>query len=646
MLTPFLPPRQRPLVALMVAVVVAALVVLFRQMQPADRGSFPTLPPPVYGPAPPWAAAASPTSPSLSAKPRWPVLGGDGTVRFVDVAQEAGLHYQWTIPGPRPLDILQTIGNGGAFLDYNNNGNLDILLVGPKLALYKGDGHGHFTDVTHAMGLDKLHGHFLGCATGDYDNDGYEDLYISGYRTGLLLHNDGGKRFTDVTQAAGLKPQPWGTACAFADVDGDGRLDLYVGNYAKFDPAKDLRLCNMSGHLASCGPLNYQPEHGILYHNEGGGKFRDVSDIWHPSTWGKTLGAAFADYDGSGRQGLAVANDEMWGELHQNQGSTFKEVGRSHGEAVDARMSFHGGMGIDWGDYDNDGRLDQVIATFQTEPKCIYHNEGSGFFKDRSDYLGMIDATMPQVAFGVKWIDFDNSGWLSLMIANGHVEDNAAQVDPSTTYRQPTQLFRNLHGKRFADISTQTGRDLERPIVGRGLAIGDFDNDGRVDALVVDSEGKPLLLHNQSTPVGHWITLKLVGTKSNRDGIGAIVTVTAGPLTQTRLCHTDGSYLSASDVRVHVGLDKARQIDSLTVQWPSGHRDTWRHLVVDRQMTLREGTATPMAGLGSEGLGPFLSGLGRNSHRKPDTAAQVELMRGHVHHLTKRPNEIGVVRIP
>ena len=591
------PSRERRLTALMVVVVLAALATLGWQMRPRDRGTFPRQKPPVFGPAPPWAPLGSAPAPARTA--RWPVAGGDGSIRFVDVAAKAGIKYRWTIPGPRPLDILQTIGNGCALLDYDNSGHLSVLLVGTDhLALFQGDGHGHFTDVSHATGLDRLKGHFLGCAVGDYDNDGYEDLYISGYRTGLLLHNEGGKRFTDVTQSAGLKPQPWGTACAFADVDGDGHLDLFVGNYAKFDPAKDKRLCEDHGVLTSCGPLTYQPMMGVLYHNEGGGKFRDVSDVWHPSSYGKTLGAAFADYDGSGRQGLAVANDELWGELHQNLGRTFQEVGRSRGEAVDARFTFHGGMGIDWGDYDNDGKLDQVIATFQTEPKCIYHNEGDGFFKDRSDYLGMIDATMPSVAFGVKWLDFDNSGWLGLMIANGHVEDNAAQVDPTTTYRQPTQLFRNLHGKRFADLSTQAGPDLQRPIVGRGLAIGDFDNDGRMDALVVDSEGAPLLLRNECAPVGHWLSFKLVGTKSNRDGIGALVTVTAGNLTQTRLCHTDGSYLSASDVRVHVGLGKAKSADTVTVKWPSGHSDTWHNLRGDRQVTLREGNEDAADSLG------------------------------------------------
>lgn len=585
-------PKSRQLLAL-TAIVVCALAALGWEMRPPDRGTFPPMKLEASGPAPPWASPASAAVSRLARKPRWPVPGGDGTVRFTNIAEKAGLRYRWTIPGPRPLDILQTIGNGCAFLDYNNSGNLSVLLVGTDhLALYKGDGHGRFTDMSHQMGLDTLRGHFLGCAVGDYDNDGYDDIYISGYRTGLLLHNDAGKGFTDVTSQAGLKPQPWGTACAFAEVvPGSGRLDLFVGNYAKFDPKKNKRLCDVNGRLTACGPLDFNSVLGVLYHNEGGGRFRDVSDIWHPSAWGKTLGAAFANYDGSGRQGLAVANDEMLGELHQNVGNTFQEVGRSHGEAVDARLQVHGGMGIDWGDYDNDGRLDQVVATYQTEPKCIYHNEGDGFFKEKSDYLGMIDATTLQVAFGVKWLDFDNSGWLGLMIANGHVEDNVALIDPTTTYRQPTELFRNLRGKRFADISTQTGPDLQRPIVGRGLAIGDFDNDGRVDALVVDSEGAPLLLHNESKPVGHWLSLTLAGTKSNRDGIGALVTAVAGGLRQMRLCHTDGSYLSASDKRVHLGLGKANRVDTLTVKWPSGLTETWRHLPVDRQMTLREGTA-------------------------------------------------------
>jgi len=587
--------KERRLSALIGGVILAALATVGWEMLP-HRGTLPPVKLPAV-PMPAWAGR----EPSWRWVPAhmspWPVSGGDGSVRFVDVAQPAGLRYRWSIPGPRPLDILQTIGNGCALLDYDGDGNLDVLLVGTDhLALYKGDGHGHFADVSHATGLDRLRGHFLGCAVGDYDNDGFEDVYISGYRTGLLLHNEGGKRFNDVTKAAGLKLQPWGTACAFADVDGDGRLDLFVANYAKFDPAKDKRLCDMNGHPGSCGPLNYPSALGILYHNDGGGKFGDVSQTWHPSSYGKTLGAAFADYDGSGRPGLAVANDELWGELHQNMGGTFQEVGRSRGEALDGRARFHGGMGLDWGDYDNDGKLDQAVATFQNEPKSLYHNEGEGFFKDISDRVGLGDTTTPHVSFGVKWLDFDNSGWLGLMIANGHVQDNIAAIDPSTTYRQPTLLFGSLHGRRFRDLSTQAGPDLQRPLVGRGLAVGDFDNDGRVDALVVDSEGAPLLLRNQSAPVGHWLSLKLVGTKSNRDGIGALVTVTtstpAGSLTQTRLCHTDGSYLSASDVRVHVGLGRAAAAQTVSIKWPSGQRDTFHHVRANHFLVAHEGAPT------------------------------------------------------
>jgi len=521
-------------------------------------------------------------------------IGSPGAAKalFVDVAQKAGLRYRWTIPGPRPLDILQTIGNGCALLDYDNSGHLSALLVGTdRVALFKGDGRGHFTDVSRATGLDKLRGHFLGCAVGDYDNDGFEDVYISGYRTGLLLHNERGHGFKDVTQAAGLKPQGWETSCAFAEtVPGSGRLDLYVGHYAAFDPAKDKRLCNQQSILTSCGPKDYVAEPGVFYQNQGHGRFRDVTATMGVGrNTGRTLGVAFADYDGSKRPSLYLANDEAPGNLFKNDGARMKDVGRESGSAFDSRFQTHGGMGLDWGDYDNDGKLDLFIAAFRGEPKTVHHNEGGGLFQDRSQGLTLGAATEPYVAFGGKWLDYDNDGWLDLMIANGHVQDNIAAIDKEATYREPTQLFRNDHGRLLVDMSARAGADLPRPIVGRGLATGDFDNDGRVDALVVDSEGAPLLLHNEGAPVGHWLSFKLVGTKSNRDGIGARIIVTAGGLTQTRLCHTDGSYLSASDVRVHIGMGKAVIADTITVNWPSGHVDVLHHISADRQMTLREG---------------------------------------------------------
>ncbi|SRR5579884_121124 len=512
---------------------------------------------------------------------------------FSDVTDAAGLHYQWQIAGKRPLNILQTIGNGCAFLDYDNDGFLDILLVGPKLALYKGDGKGHFADVTAAVGLEKFSGHFLGCAVGDYDNDGYDDVYITAYRGGLLLHNEHGKGFRDVSQQAGIPPQRWGTSASFADVDGDGRLDLYICNYVQFGPKTDPQLCNYSGHMSSCGPRFYQPEKGVLYHNEGGGRFRDVTQLGNAggkNVSGKGLGVAIADFEGNGRQGIAIANDEVAGDLLQNLGGKFKNIGATSGTAYDNAGNVHGGMGIDWGDYNNDGKLDLAVATFQHEPKCIYRNEGGGFFTESSAELALADRTGPYVAFGCKFLDYDNDGWLDLAIANGHVQDNIADIDKSAAYKQAAQLFHNVGGKSYEDVSAQAGSGFQKPIVGRGLAIGDYDNDGRVDILLVDSEGTPILLHNETPNAGHWLSCKLVGTKSNRDGIGALLTVEAGGQKLYRRCATDGSYMSASDRRVHLGLGSATSA-TITVRWPSGTTTTYKNVRADRVITLQEGAS-------------------------------------------------------
>ncbi len=522
-------------------------------------------------------------------------IGNPGAAHawFKDIAEQAGLRYRWTIEGPRPLDILQTIGNGCAFLDYNKDGNLDILLIGSRIALYKGDGHGHFTDVTLATGLGKLSGHFLGCAVGDYDNDGYDDLYISGYRTGLLLHNEHGVGFRDVTLAAGLKPQPWGTSCAFGDIDNDGRLDLYVGGYVKFDAAAVGRLCTADGKKMGCSPTTYRAEEGVLYHNAGKGKFTDVTHRWKAETWGKTLAVGFADFDGTGRQSLMVANDTEPGDLLQNQGKAFKNIGRESATAYDGSATIYAGMGLDWGDFDNDGKLDLTVTTFHGQAKCVFHNVGHGLFEEISTTMMLTHYTMDTLAFGIKWIDYDNDGWLDLMIANGHVYDNISDVDKSQAFLQPTQLFHNDHGRLFVDRSTVAGPGIQKPILGRGLAVGDFDNDGRMDALAVDGQGAPLLLHNESTPVGHWLLCRLVGTKSNRDGYGAMVTAIAGGQKLLRRCGTDGSYLSASDPRVHFGLGKATSA-SVTVRWPGGSTSLYKNLKADRIVTLTEGgSATP-----------------------------------------------------
>ena len=510
---------------------------------------------------------------------------------FREVAQEAGLHYKWEVPGKRPLNILQTIGNGCAFLDYDNDGNLDIILVGPKLALYHGDGKGHFTDVTHAMGLDRLQGRFLGCCVGDYDNDGWKDIYISGFRTGILLHNEQGKGFRDVTAQAGLKPQAWGASCAFADIDGDGYLDLYVCNYVNFDPATDLLLCPYKGVLTGCGPNDYQAAEGVLYHNERGRAFTDVTSKWKLQTRGKGLGVAFADFKRSGRVGFAVANDLQFGDLYENQWrSTFSNIGTASGTGADQDGQAHAGMGIDWGDYDNDGLFDLFVTTFRDETKCLYHNDGQGVFHVVSAQAGIDRPTLPYVGWGCKFFDADNDGWLDLIIANGHVQDNIGRFEKAT-YREPTLFLHNLQGKptTFADSTQSAGLGQLPLIVGRGLAVGDYDNDGRVDVLVVDSEGRPLLLHNDTTVANHWLGLNLIGTgRCNRDGYGAVVTFRDEHKRLLRQCHPGGSYLSSSDPRVHVGLGQ-ETIKSVTILWPDGKSQSWTDLESDRYYTVKEG---------------------------------------------------------
>ena len=514
---------------------------------------------------------------------------------FVDAGKEAGLVYRWDIPGKRPLNILQTIGNGCAFLDYDNDGNLDILLIGPRLALYRGDGKGHFTDVTHALGIDALQGHFLGCAIGDYDNDGFDDIYLSAYQGGMLLHNEKGHRFRNITRSAGLTAQPWGSSATFFDADGDGKLDLYIGNYVDFGPNTSPQLCNSRGVMTGCGPTDYKALRGVLYHNLGGGRFQDVTGAWRlDQAHGRTLGVAAAPFGSPPHISLALSNDETPGDLMRIQHTAAEDIGTLSGMSTAGR-SVYGGMGIDWGDYDNDGLLDMAIATYQNQGKLIFRNQGDTFVIQDTAALGML-SSLAYVAFGIKWLDYDNDGWLDLIFANGHVQDNTDKINSvgplaGITYRQPTFLYHNRQDGRFEDFSARLGAGAERRIVGRGLATGDYDNDGKMDVLVVDSEGSPLLLHNVIPAAGNWLLIRLEGRKCNRDGYGAMVTVEAEGRKRTRHCHADGSYLSSSDKRVHFGLGTAAKIDRLEVLWPDGHQDVFLNVPANQILTLREGAS-------------------------------------------------------
>ncbi len=518
------------------------------------------------------------------------------SVYFRDRATEAGLHYTWTIDGTRPLNILQTIGNGCAFLDFNADGNLDVLLVGRKLALYEGDGHGHFKDVTAAVGLDRFDGDFLGCAVGDYDNDGWPDIYISGYRTGMLLHNEKGRKFTDRSDEAGIPPQPWGTSAAWVQTDPMRPfLDLYICNYCVFDRSSK-QLCPDNGVLSSCGPRFYTPIPNRLYRNMGDGRFQDITHEAGAGATGRALGVACANFSGNGGQAIAIANDEEPGDLLLPRNPAellrYSNAGQKANVAFDGNGNVHGGMGINWGDYDNDGRLDLLVATFYNEEKCLYHNDGGGSFTDRSMQTGVGAYGMQYVTFGAAFLDSNNNGWLDIVLSNGHVQDNIHKIDPALTYREPSLFLTNsgVGPIFYHDTSNKTGFDKLPRIVGRGLAIGDYDNDGRQDVLIVDSEGSPLLLHNETGVAGHWLGVRLKGLHCNRDGYGALVLAEFGGRSLLRHCHSDGSYLSSCDSRVHFGLGNSKSVDKITVHWPDGTSSTFNGIKGDRYITICQGS--------------------------------------------------------
>ena len=524
-------------------------------------------------------------APTSVASPEAPGL------RFEDRREQAGVDFTYTLPGSRPITILQSMPGGCAFLDYDRDGNLDLLCISYKVALFRGDGKGKFVDVTESVGLKLPDGWWMGVAVGDYDNDGFDDFYLSQYRGGRLFHNAGGKRFADVTQAAGLKPQEWGSACAFGDYDNDGKLDLFVGNYVEFNE-KTIQLCPVKNIKTSCSPTVYNPYFGILLHNDGGGKFRDATKEKLPKNLsGKVLGVHFVDFDDSGRQSLFLANDETPADFLQNGSTGFKNIAEQAGVAFQEDGKPYGGMGGDWGDYNEDGRLDLFMGTFALENKMVFANDGDGLFTDHGVALGIAQPAMLSVTFGAKWLDADNDGDLDIALANGYIADNIALYEPSRAYRQKTLFFENDGDKGFLDRSASASEAFQKPIVGRGLATGDYDNDGLVDMIVVDSDGKPLLLHNASASKGNWVSLRLEGTKSNRSAFGAKVWIEAEGKKRLRHYHADGSYFSSSDARIHLGIGAAKTA-AIQVRWPSGRTEKFE-ASANATTTLKEGAGTP-----------------------------------------------------
>ncbi len=531
------------------------------------------------------------------------------TLRFEDVTSKSGITFSRENGAFGKKWMPETMGGGGAFLDYDNDGFLDILLVNgdwweghgksgirPTLALYRNIGDGKFEDVTQRTGLNvSIQG--MGAAVGDYDNDGWPDLYVTGVGGNRLFHNEtadggGAKRrvFRDVTEQSGTKDTGWSTSAAWLDFDSDGKLDLFVCHYVKWTPATDL-FCGTTEKLY-CRPQEYQGESCKLFRNVGGGKFTDVTKaagLVNPHS--KALGVCILDLDDDGQPDILVANDMEPNSVYHNLGNgKFKEIGLELGIAVDDNGKTRAGMGIDAVDGGSAGRQFVAIGNFAFEGMALYTLNGIQSAVERSRPGGVYDASYPWVTFGLVFSDFDNDGRPDILAANGHVEDDVQRRNPGQSHAQPMLLFQGTADGVFTSCAKQAGNEAMAPMVGRGVCRGDFDNDGRVDALVISNNGPPRLLRNTSDKPGHWLSIRLVGSKSNRDGLGAMVMVDAGGKKSRHYARNGSSYLSASDPRMHVGLGGAQKVESITVRWPSGVVEKFDAGGVDRTVMLTEGT--------------------------------------------------------
>jgi enediyne biosynthesis protein E4 len=494
----------------------------------------------------------------------------------------------------------EEFGPGVCVADFDGDGWPDIYFVNGRdlynrgisvrNAFYRNNGDGTFTDVTEKAGVPGT-GYGLGCVWGDYDNDGFPDLFVTQYGRNVLYRNNGNGTFTDVTDKAGVAGTESGafhSGATFFDYDRDGRLDLYVGSYVELG---DKRYCDLGGVQSSCAPSVYRGSPDALYHNNGDGTFTNVTvkaKIYQPE--GKNLSVGAADYDNDGWPDLFVANDGLSAYLYHNQrDGTFKEMGAPSGMAFRGNGGVMAAMCISLADFNNDGWLDLYISDFQRSSDHVWQNDGKGFFDEVSDPSGITRATYDVLSFGGGFFDYDNDGWLDLFVANGHVYPEVEQTGQGIHYKQVNSLFHNEHNGKFLDVSKSAGNGFQTPYVGRGVAFLDFDNDGLVDLVVANNGDAPLLLHNGGGNGNHFLNFKLVGTKSNRDAMGARIRVLAGGVSQIREIAGGGSYLSQSDLRANFGLGKTARAETVEVKWPSGLEQTFHNVEADKFYLIEEG---------------------------------------------------------
>ena len=540
---------------------------------------------------------------------------------FVDVAAEAGLDFQHFNGMSGEFYLVENLGGGVALLDYDNDGDLDVYMAqgrmlgkdktledavtqppkGPltdrlyrnDLVMKDGEPSLRLTDVTEEAGI-ELDGYGMGVAVGDYDNDGYPDLYITQYGPNRLLHNEGDGTFTEVSEAAGVADPRLGVSASFLDFDRDGRLDLYVGNYVAFS-TEDNKVCySPSSSRDYCSPRKYQEIPDRLYRNLGNGRFEDVSDVAGITReYGTALGVIGADFDADGWLDIYVGNDGMANQLWMNQGDgSFRNNALMSGTAVNMEGVAEASMGVTAADHDNDGDTDLFMTHLMGETNTVYVNNGDGWFQDRSVATDLASASKPYTAFGTGWFDYDNNGWLDLFAANGAVNIILSLVKADDPYplHQPNQLFANTGDGGYRTVPVaEAGPPFELSFVSRGAAFGDLDNDGDTDIVVANNNGPARVLQNQIGARRHWLGLRLVG-RHGREALGARVRLTReqGPALWRRV-HRDGSYASASDPRVLFGLGDSTQVDAVQVHWPSGLVERWEDLKPDRYHRLREG---------------------------------------------------------